>query len=315
MLLETYDRLRNNQRILLEYEPNEAFTIYPYKERYSLTLLTQGSLSFRLNEEEFSLEAPIVLCTCYDDRFELLESSQFKAQTICFHPLFVNRSLDFDALKIDEFKELNEQHDRNMMSLFNHSHGCNGVLKLPASSYLKASQWIKLMGAECITQSDGMWTCRIRRYLLQTLYLLDDIYMEQWCEQQEGKSSPVDKALSYIHTNYSSCIELSDVCNVAGVNRTKLNQDFKTKTGSTIIRYLNEYRLTLAKQSLIHTELKLEELADALGYRYCSYFITQFTKTVGMTPSEYREKNRIKRDPCGRTLENKEAVAITIEKS
>lgn len=305
MLLKTYDRLRGNHRILLEYEPNETFAEYPYKERYTLTLLTQGSLSFRLNEEEFQLEAPLMLCTCYDDRFELLNSSLFKAQTICFHPIFVNRSLNYDALATDAFDELNEQHDRNMMSLFNHSHGCNGVLPLPASSFFKISQWIKLMGAESLTQSDGMWTCRIRRYLLQTFYLLDDIYMEQRHEQQAGQCSPVDKALNYIHTNYSSCIELSDVCNVAGVNRTKLNQDFKTKTGATIIKYLNDYRLTLAKQSLIHTELKLEELADALGYRYCSYFITQFTKAVGMPPGEYREKNRIKRDPRGNTLDNK----------
>lgn len=303
MLLETYDRLRDNRRVLLEYAPNETFTDYPYKDRYNLTLLTQGSISFRLNDEEFDLEAPVMLCTCYDDRFELLAPSFFQAQTICFHPKFVNRSLDYEALEIDEFDELNEQHDRDMMSFFNHIHGCNGVFELPASTFLKASQWIKLMGAESLTQSDWAWTCRIRRYLLQTIYLLDDIYMEQWHEQQEGKRSPVDKALSYIHTNYSSCIELSDVCNVAGTNRTKLNQDFKTKTGSTVIKYLNDYRLTLAKQSLIHTDLKLEELADALGYRYCSYFITQFTKTVGMSPSEYREKNKLKRDPHGWTLE------------
>ena len=33
----------------------------------------------------------------------------------------------------------------------------------------------------------------------------------------------------------------------------------------------------------------MEQCADALGYRYSSYFITQFTKTEGMTPNEYRE--------------------------
>lgn len=160
------------------------------------------------------------------------------------------------------------------------------------------------MGAESLTQSDWAWTCRIRRYLLQIIYLLDDIYMEQWHEQQEGKLSPVDKVLNYIHANYSSCIELSDVCNIAGINRTKLNQDFKDRTGTTVIKYLNNYRINLAKQSLIHTELKLDELSEALGYRYSSYFITQFTKTVGMTPSKYREQNRIKRDPHGWSLES-----------
>ena len=159
------------------------------------------------------------------------------------------------------------------------------------------------MGAERLTQSDWSWTCRIRRYLLQTIYLLDDIYMEKWHEQQNGIGSPIDKALDYIHTNYSSCIELSDICNVTGVNRTKLNQEFKERTGTTVIKYLNNYRINLAKQSLIHTDLKLDELAEALGYRYSSYFISQFTHIVGVSPSEYRKQNRIVRDPHGWSLD------------
>ena len=306
MPIPTYDRLRENRRVLLEYVPNETLTEYPYENRYTLTLLTQGTIQIELNGEELTLDAPVMLCTNYGDRFRLLRSSFFQAQSICFHPKFVNRALDYETLEADCFEELNEQHDRDMMSYFNHIYDCNGVFPLPASTYLKASQWMKLMGAESLTQSDWSWTCRIRRYLLQTIYLLDDIYMEQWHEQQEGKLSPVDKVLNYIHANYANCIELSDVCNVAGINRTKLNQDFKNRTGTTVIKYLNNYRITLAKQSLIHTELKLDELAEALGYRYSSYFITQFTKNVGMTPGEYLEQNRVRRDPQGMTLDEKD---------
>lgn len=298
----TYDRLRDNRRVLLEYVPNEDLKSYPYAERYTMTLLTQGTIHIQLNGENLTLDAPVILCTNYADKFMLSGNTFFQAQSICFHPKFVNRALDFETLAADCFEELNEQHDRDMMSFFNHKYGCNGVFPLSSATYLKASQWIKLMGAESLTQSDWSWTCRIRRYLLQTIYLLDDIYMEQWHEQQEGKISPVDKALNYIHTNYASCIELSDVCNIAGINRTKLNQNFKNRTGTTVIKYLNQYRISIARQSLIHTDLKLEELAEALGYRYSSYFITQFTKIVGMTPSEFRKQNRIWRDPHGRTL-------------
>lgn len=298
----TFDRLRDNRRVLLEYVPNEDLKSYPYAERYTITLLTQGTIHIQLNGENLTLDAPVILCTNYADKFTLSGNTFFQAQSICFHPKFVNRALDFETLETDCFEELNEQHDRDMMSYFNHRYDCNGVFPLPAATYLKASQWIKLMGAESLTQSDWAWTCRIRRYLLQTIYLLDDIYMEQWHEQQEGKISPVDKALNYIHTNYASCIELSDLCNIVGVNRTKLNQNFKNRTGTTVIKYLNQYRISIARQALIHTDLKLEELAEALGYRYSSYFITQFTKIVGMTPSEFRKQNRIRRDPQGRSL-------------
>lgn len=303
MPLPTYDRLRGNRQVLLEYVPKEDLTAYPYADRYSLTLISQGTLDFTLNGENFTLEAPVILCTNFADHFKLLDSTHFQAQSICFHPKFVNRALDYKTLEDDQFEELNEQHDRDMMSFFNHRYNCNGVFQLPAATFLRASQWIELAGTESWKQSDWSWTCRIRRYLLQTIYLLDDIYMEQWHEKQEGKMAPVDKALGYIHANYSTCIELSDICNVTGVNRTKLNQEFKDRTGTTVIKYLNNYRIDIAKRALIHTELKLEELSEALGYRYSSYFITQFTKAVGMPPGEYRKQNRILRDPHGWSLD------------
>ena len=303
MLQPTYNRLRENRRILLEYVPKEELTAYPYADRYSLTLISQGTLDFILNDEDFTLEAPVILCTSYADQFKLLYSTNVQAQTICFHPKFVNRALDYQTLEEDQFEELNEQHDRNMMSFFNHKNNCNGVFQLSAAAFLRVGKWIELAGTESQKQSDGFWTCRTRRYLLQTMYLLDDIYMEQQHEKQVGKITPVDKALDYIHANYCNCIELSDICNVIGINRTKLNQEFKERTGTTVIKYLNNYRIDIAKQALIHTNLKLEELAEALGYRYSSYFITQFTKAVGMPPGEYRKQNRILRDPHGWSLD------------
>lgn len=299
----TFDRLRGNRRVLLEYVPKEDLRAYPYAERYTLTLLTQGTIHVNFNGEDLTLDAPVILCANHADRLELSGNAFFQAQSICFHPKFINRALDFETLEADCFEELNEQHDRDMLSFFNHKYDCNGVFPLPAATYLKVSQWMKLMGAESLTQSDWAWTCRIRRYLLQTMYLLDDIYMERWRERQEGKAAPVDKALDYIHTNYAACIELSDLCSVAGANRTKLNQMFKDRTGTTAIRYLNQYRIGMAKQALTHTDLKLEELAEALGYRYGSYFIAQFTKAVGMTPGEFRKQNRIRRDPHGWSLQ------------
>ena len=38
--------------------------------------------------------------------------------------------------------------------------------------------------AQCLSQSDGKWACRIRRYLLQILYLLEDEFQMSY----DGKS-------------------------------------------------------------------------------------------------------------------------------
>ncbi len=293
----THDRLRDNRIVLIEYTENETFESFPYAERYTLTLLTQGTIHICYNDASISLHAPAILCTNYGDHLTLEKRSSFHAKSISFHPKFINTALDFRALEKDHFVDIQEEHDRNMMSYFNHKYDRDGLFSLPANAYLKIDTWWKKITNEIVVQSDMLWTCRIRRFLLQTFYLLDDIYTEQLQLSETTKLSPIDKALDYIHTNYMSCIELSDVCNVTGMNRTKLNQDFKSRTGTTVISYLNIYRTEIAKQSLTHTELSLDELAEALGYRYSSYFITQFKKIVGMTPGEYREKYRVKRAP------------------
>lgn len=60
--------------------------------------------------DELLFPAPLILCTNYADQFKLLDDAHFQAQSICFHPKFINRSLDYQTLKEDQFEELNEQH-------------------------------------------------------------------------------------------------------------------------------------------------------------------------------------------------------------
>jgi len=302
IIMPTYDRLRDNRPVVIEFIPNEDFSCFPYAERYTLSLVSQGKLDFSFNGTQYSLEAPFCLCTNPSDTFEVIDCTPYRCQSIAFHPLFINSAMSFEALEKNEFFALEDEHDRDMMTHFNHldqdiGEYHTGIFSIPAATYLRISEWVKLIGAEILAQSDWWWTCRIRRYLLQTIYLLDDLWIEEWHKEQEGKKSCVDKALDYIHSNYFSCIELNDVCNISGTNRTKLNKEFKERTGTTVINYLGNYRINIAKHTLTHTNLTLRELADALGYRYESYFIKQFTKIVGMSPSEYREQNRIKRSP------------------
>jgi AraC-like DNA-binding protein len=145
------------------------------------------------------------------------------------------------------------------------------------------------MGTETYAQSDGYWTCRIRRYLLQTLYLLDDIYMNRKVPNTiKREKSQVDILLEYIHTNYSNEISLELLTKVANLNRTSLNRKFKEQTGHTAMEYLLMYRLKIACDALSHTNLKLGEIAEAIGFKYDTYFIRQFSARMGVTPMEYR---------------------------
>lgn len=285
---------RHRTRIVpLEFEILETFENLPLTDHVSIVLVSNGRASFLLNGKAVTLNAPAVLLISHYDTVKLIEATNLAAKSFSFKPTFINSALTFERLKNNDFFELEDEHDRNMMALFlTRDEYYDGTVDLPANTYLRISEWLAIMGTEVFAQSDGYWTCRIRRYLLQTLYLLDDIYMERKKPRTvKREKSPADIVLEYIHVNYPNDISLDKLCRLAHINRTSLNRRFKEHTSHTAMEYLLRYRLKIACDALSHTNLTLAEISESVGFKYETYFIKQFTAKMGMTPTEYRHNH------------------------
>ena len=63
---------------------------------------------------------------------------------------------------------------------------------------------------------------------------------------------------------------------------------FTEQVGANFIDYLTERRIKKAKEMLKDTEMKIYEIAGAVGYNDSYYFSNCFKKVVGVTPSDYR---------------------------
>ncbi|MNC47021.1 Bifunctional transcriptional activator/DNA repair enzyme AdaA [compost metagenome] len=99
--------------------------------------------------------------------------------------------------------------------------------------------------------------------------------------------------LDYIHTNYERKITLEDLTSCAHLNRMSLNKLFRERCEKTAIGYLLSYRLKVASEMLTHTDMSLNEIAQATGFEYDTYLIKQFTAKKGMSPTMYRTSSRI----------------------
>lgn len=270
----------------LEFVFQEAMTTLPHPDRMTIVLISNGKLSFCLNNAAQTAVAPCLLCLSPYDKFTLF-GGNFTARSFAFHPRFLNPALSFEALKKNDFTEVGEEHDRNMMSYFLMRDGAqSGIYPIRGNAYFRVAEWLNLIGSELLAQSDVFWSCRTSRYLLQILYLLDDL--GHTMSERDG----IELVLEYIETNYQKDISLDLLCRLFCTNRTTLNRRFKELTGNTTLQYLTKYRLGIAEEMLTHTNLSVAEIGSACGYRYDSYFIRQFTKGVGMSPSEYRKSAR-----------------------
>lgn len=288
-------RDRHRERVVnIEFENRETLEHIPYDDRVTIILITDGWASLIRNGEYVTLNSPcVMLISCYD-KIELTFGKNLSAISFSFKPVFINSALTFDALKKNEFSAIEDQHDRNAVSMFfTRDEKRGGYIDLTANAYINIHEWMAVIGTETFAQSDGAWTCRIRRYLLQILYMIEDMYTLNVGSKKQ--KSPVDIAMEYVHINYRNGITLDDICRISGTNKTTLNKSFKEKTGYTAIEYLLKHRLRIACETLAHTNLSIAEISDSVGFKYDTYFIKRFTEKMGMTPTDYRNKMREKR--------------------
>lgn len=92
----------------------------------------------------------------------------------------------------------------------------------------------------------------------------------------------------YIQENYNKRITIKEVANQFYINSAYLGQIFKKKYGVSFSDYLHQYRIEKSKELLKHTDFKIYEISEKLGYKCSDNFIEKFEKINGMTPLQYR---------------------------
>lgn len=96
-------------------------------------------------------------------------------------------------------------------------------------------------------------------------------------------------AVDYLNQNYAKPITLGEVAAEVYASPSYISRLFKKELGVNFVDYLNEIRISRAKDLLGSAEYKAYEIADLVGIPNPHYFSKLFKRYVGMTPSEYRE--------------------------
>lgn len=96
------------------------------------------------------------------------------------------------------------------------------------------------------------------------------------------------KAVAFIRHNYSYPMQISELANYVGIDRTYLYRIFMRQSGLSPKQYLSRHRLNEAKEMLKHTDYRITEIAYSCGYHDSSAFCRHFQKVVGTAPSKFR---------------------------
>lgn len=94
--------------------------------------------------------------------------------------------------------------------------------------------------------------------------------------------------LDYVRAHYAEDITLSKVAERFYVSPNHLGKLFKNATGKTFTSYLNQTRIQRAKRLLLDPTIRINEIADEVGYSDYTYFYQVFKKYEGVSPVTYR---------------------------
>ncbi|MCM3785845.1 AraC family transcriptional regulator [Neobacillus mesonae] len=129
--------------------------------------------------------------------------------------------------------------------------------------------------------------CPIEKWMRKEVFLPYIRYMEE--RSHAGLKPIVDRTIQRIDEQYMTDISLESCADLEGMTPYALSKAFKQVAGINFIDYVTYKRIEAAKELLRETDLKMNDIADRVGYQH-SYFNRIFKKQEGMTPGQYREQ-------------------------
>lgn len=106
-----------------------------------------------------------------------------------------------------------------------------------------------------------------------------------------SKKEVMHEIVAYVEDNYQNDIYLDFVADRFNLSPKYLSRAFKKYTNVRFVDYLNEIRISHAKELLNTTDETIMDIAKQVGFNSRNTFYRVFKNSQGVTPAEYRSKN------------------------
>lgn len=94
--------------------------------------------------------------------------------------------------------------------------------------------------------------------------------------------------LDYIQAHYNEELSIEYFAEQMNMSAGHFSRMFKEEVGEKYVEYIAKYRISKAKQLLLETDMKIDDIAGQIGYWGRNSFIRNFRRYEGITPAKYR---------------------------
>ena len=105
--------------------------------------------------------------------------------------------------------------------------------------------------------------------------------------QETSASTPITKALLYLHLHFRENPSLSHTANIAGFCPNYFSELFHKHMGCTYTEYLTTLKLNYAKRLLESCDITSTDVCFECGFSSLSNFLKVFKLHFGISPHQY----------------------------
>jgi AraC family transcriptional regulator, arabinose operon regulatory protein len=130
-------------------------------------------------------------------------------------------------------------------------------------------------------------------YYLRILCLhIERHIMEQTAHPLEANSYLAYRMKHFIEEHSTTSLTLEQVARHVGLSVSRAVHLFKSIFDQSIMQHAIEVRLAIAKERILYSSFTLEQIAESCGYASYSYFHRMFRAHFGISPKDYRLRER-----------------------
>jgi AraC-like DNA-binding protein len=108
--------------------------------------------------------------------------------------------------------------------------------------------------------------------------------------RERNQAEPVEiwRARNFIHEHSDEELSLTKVARAVNISANHLSEKFKQVAGVNFVDYVARTRFEKALVLLHDDDLRISEIAFAVGFQSLSQFNRVFKKLAGRSPTQYR---------------------------
>ncbi|MEO8395596.1 MAG: AraC family transcriptional regulator [Chloroflexota bacterium] len=150
---------------------------------------------------------------------------------------------------------------------------------------------VRIIARESASEQPGAQV--VLRRLTELLFIqVIRLWIDQQAEASIGwigalRDQPISAALGLIHQSPEHAWTVQELAEAAVLSRSAFSARFSELVGEPPMTYLTRWRMLRATR-MLKNEVRMETIADALGYESEAAFRKAFKREIGIPPAQYR---------------------------